>query len=43
MLLKWDRIGLALAVLLVTPAGRVRKQTVEKEPAAVVELGAGGN
>jgi hypothetical protein len=43
MLLKWNRIGLALAVVLVTPAVRVRTHTVEKETAAVVELGAAGN
>jgi hypothetical protein len=43
LLLKWNRIGLAVAVMLVTPALRVRAQTVEKESAAVVELGAAGN
>ena len=43
MLLRWNRAAVSLAIALVAVGVHARAQTVEKEPAAVVELGAAGN
>ena len=43
MLLKLNRAGLALVILLGALAVQARAQETEKEPTAVLELGAAGN
>lgn len=43
MLLNLNRAKLLFAVMLVTLGVQARAQAVEKEPAAVVELGVAGN
>jgi hypothetical protein len=43
MLLKWNRATLLVAIALVARGVHTHAQAVEKEPAAVLELGAAGN
>jgi hypothetical protein len=43
MLLKWNRATLLVAIALVALGVHTHAQAVEKEPVAVLELGAAGN